>query len=135
MGSLLSPSQECHPFIPFSLAHDLVVSAITLLRAYYLREKTSPTKLIEVPLEKIPPGIVIQSGTGYPCEVPLKNITNDQWKEINSSGSVKLYCCGLLEYEDVFKRPHETGFCWEYQNRISESGFYISNNKKLNYYT
>ena len=27
MGSLLSPSQECHPFTPSSLAHDLVVSA------------------------------------------------------------------------------------------------------------
>src|SRR4030042_5300388 len=25
MGSLLSPSQECHPFTPSSLAHDLVV--------------------------------------------------------------------------------------------------------------
>ena len=28
MGSLLSPSQECHPFYPSSLAHDLVVSAL-----------------------------------------------------------------------------------------------------------
>jgi Skp family chaperone for outer membrane proteins len=26
MGSLLSPSQECHPFTPSPLAHDLVVS-------------------------------------------------------------------------------------------------------------
>jgi len=28
MGSLLSPSQECHPFTPASLAHDLVVSSM-----------------------------------------------------------------------------------------------------------
>src|SRR5208337_3357060 len=28
MGSLLSPSQECHPFIPSASAHDLVVSSI-----------------------------------------------------------------------------------------------------------
>src|SRR4030042_3222581 len=27
MGTLLSPSQECHPFTTSSLAHDLVVSA------------------------------------------------------------------------------------------------------------
>jgi hypothetical protein len=27
MGTLLSPSQECHPFYPSSLSHDLVVSA------------------------------------------------------------------------------------------------------------
>jgi len=26
MGTLLSPPQECHPFLPFSLSHDLVVS-------------------------------------------------------------------------------------------------------------
>jgi len=26
MGTLLSPSQECHPFTPPNLAHDLVVS-------------------------------------------------------------------------------------------------------------
>jgi len=25
MGSLLSPSQECHPFYPSPLSHDLVV--------------------------------------------------------------------------------------------------------------
>src|SRR5208337_547244 len=30
MGSLLSPSQECHPFTPSSLAHDLVVSAMSI---------------------------------------------------------------------------------------------------------
>jgi hypothetical protein len=29
MGTLLSPSQECHPFTPSYLAHDLVVSALT----------------------------------------------------------------------------------------------------------
>jgi ABC-type spermidine/putrescine transport system permease subunit I len=27
MSTLLSPSQECHPFTPSNLAHDLVVSA------------------------------------------------------------------------------------------------------------
>jgi len=27
MGTLLSPSQECHPFYPSSLSHDLVVSS------------------------------------------------------------------------------------------------------------
>jgi len=32
MGSLLSPSQECHPFTPSYLAHDLVVSAELLYR-------------------------------------------------------------------------------------------------------
>src|SRR5512136_235084 len=28
MGTLLSPSQECHPFSPLPLSHDLVVSAL-----------------------------------------------------------------------------------------------------------
>jgi hypothetical protein len=28
MGSLLSPSQECHPFYPSSLSHDLVVRTL-----------------------------------------------------------------------------------------------------------
>jgi hypothetical protein len=31
MGSLLSPSQECHPFTPSYLAHDLVVSPVMLI--------------------------------------------------------------------------------------------------------
>jgi hypothetical protein len=30
MGTLLSPSQECHPFYPSSLSHDLVVRTGTL---------------------------------------------------------------------------------------------------------
>src|SRR5512136_2184618 len=29
MSTLLSPSQECHPFYPSNLAHDLVVSALS----------------------------------------------------------------------------------------------------------
>jgi hypothetical protein len=33
MGTLLSPSQECHPFTSFNLAHDLVVSAAMPLSA------------------------------------------------------------------------------------------------------
>ena len=25
----------------------------------------------------------------------------------------KAFCCGLIEYEDIWKVRHETGFCWE----------------------
>jgi hypothetical protein len=31
MGTPLSPYQECHPFLPSSLAYDLVVSSVQLI--------------------------------------------------------------------------------------------------------
>src|SRR4030066_1987531 len=34
MGSLLSPSQECHPFYPSSLSHDLVVRTIFVVHCF-----------------------------------------------------------------------------------------------------
>ena len=37
MSTLLSPSQECHPFTPSNLAHDLVVSALYTIVAVFFK--------------------------------------------------------------------------------------------------
>jgi len=48
MGTLLSLSQECHPFLPSSLSHDLVVSPIyTDLRIKELLENQRTEKEIK----------------------------------------------------------------------------------------
>ena len=47
--------------------------------------------------------------------------------------SMRLFCYGIIRYEDVFKIPHYTKFCWEYQHTPSK-GFFVSP-KELNDYT
>jgi hypothetical protein len=46
---------------------------------------------------------------------------------------IRLLCFGVLEYEDVFGRQHETGWCWEYDPQVQ--AFRPSDCKELNYRT
>ena len=48
MGSLLSPSQECHPFNPSSLSHDLVVRTILYAQLRGHREVLLPKAIIDI---------------------------------------------------------------------------------------
>jgi hypothetical protein len=48
MGTLLSPSQKCHPFTPSHLAHDLVVSPNKRFRSF----EFTPTNPIDIEFNK-----------------------------------------------------------------------------------
>lgn len=58
--------------------------------------------------------------------VPADILGKIERKEIRS------ICCGLIEYHDIWKRKHETGFCWEV-NPIGQRG--RISDSPLNYYT
>ena len=92
--------------------HGKTPAILTILRAYVDIFETPPIELVEASLIESPPGMVIQSGTGYPWPIPLGKISEAQWEKIMSGGNLKLYCCGLLEYKDIFECSHTTGFCW-----------------------
>jgi hypothetical protein len=60
--------------------------------------------------------------------------TDEKIKEFNE-GKLKLICCGLIVYGDIWKDKHETGFCWEYNLFEYDAGFALVNKNPLNYYT
>lgn len=84
--------------------------------------------------EHIPPGgVIISAGADKSFNTERTMGLSDA---INAEGAnTKLICYGRIGYKDYFKRTHHTKFCWEFQNRISERGFFLSNNKDLNDYT
>jgi uncharacterized protein YlaI len=53
MGTLLSPSQECHPFPPSFLAHDLVVSAREIIQKLKETINEDTTKMVRLRVKLI----------------------------------------------------------------------------------
>jgi hypothetical protein len=111
--------------------HGKTPAILTKLHAETTKSAAYPTKLIETYPNEIPPGIVISSGEH--SAFPITYETSSRELEQVEQHEIKLICFGKAEYKDVLGVTHETGFCWEYQTRISS--FYLSNNKELNYYT
>ena len=81
---------------------------------------------------EIPEGVIIGSGTEYKNDYSII-LRKNQWEDIENIYST-LFCYGRIIYEDVLKDRRTTGYCWDYHPVILKC-FYISNNKKLNYYT
>ncbi len=93
-----------------------------------------PAAIVTTKDDWIPKGGAV-IGSGKEMTFNIKRPMDKTEYENIKGANLKLLCHGLITYEDIFGDSHKTGFCWEYQNRISESGFYLSNNKELNYYT
>ena len=91
-----------------------------------------PSDLIGDIKSEIPPGVVISSGGKYDINYPF-TFSAEQWGEIENV-NLTLFCYGRIKYKDVLDNIRETGFCWDYHPIIHKC-FYISDNKKLNYYT
>ena len=68
------------------------------------------------------------------------SLTAEEWAKIKQ-GQTGLICYGCIEYKDVFRITHKTGFCWETSPFEADTTFTnpnlfaMSHNKKLNYYT
>jgi hypothetical protein len=54
-------------------------------------------------------------------------------RDLENINKMFLLCCGYIEYYDIWKVRHETGFCWEWDSE--HRCFNLSNNQDLNYYT
>lgn len=68
---------------------------------------------------EIPSGIVLGSQTagtpGTPMPVVSKIVNENEWKGDISLNKITAYCCGRIEYQDVFGRRWKTDFCWEFR--------------------
>ena len=97
---------------------------------------------VETPMIKekeIPTGIVLGMGNSSWHDIPATPIRIDENDRKNiSMNNIIAYCCGRIEYQDVFGKEHATGFCCEYRTINSDpGGEWIISLKytELNYYT
>ena len=89
------------------------------------------TEINSSPNPPIPDGIIISSNDSRVFDYTVI-INTREWEQVDRH-KIKLLCYGSIDYEDVFKESHITGFCWEYYPRTVRTG--ISENQELNYYT
>jgi hypothetical protein len=89
-----------------------------------------PIKYPEYPYQ-FPPGVsVITAGEKETWTIPVQ-IHKDILSKI-IDGKMKLICYGLIEYQDVWKGKHETGFCWEIiPYRDANMGYYVKSKSIL----
>jgi len=76
-------------------------------------------------------GEVLNAGEDQPLLVERNTELVDA--QLIYVGQKRLFCYGIIGYEDVFRVPHFTKFCWEYQH-TPVKGFYASP-PELNDYT
>jgi hypothetical protein len=82
-------------------------------------------------------GTFIKSGEWKTRDVQYP-LTAEEWAKIKQ-GQTGLICYGCIEYKDVFRITHKTGFCWETSPLEADTTitnpnlFVMSHNKELNY--
>jgi len=80
----------------------------------------------------IPEGLAVAPNDKAEYQWDFPNISASDWQNAVNN-NLMLICYGIIQYKDIFDVIHETGFCWNYQNRIYD--FYFSPTHKLNYRT
>lgn len=80
---------------------------------------------------QLPDGVsVVASGEWNGVKITTGDIPPDVLGKIGR-GEIKSFCCGRVEYHDVWKIRHETGFCWEVNP--AEGSFALSDSPLNNY--
>ena len=79
--------------------------------------------------DDMPPGFILGAGEQTPFFRRPYLITDAEWPEIRHRNHLLLFL-GIVRYEDVFGKPHETGFCLDWDGQ----GFSPSNTEILNYH-
>ncbi len=72
------------------------------------------------PARTIPPGTIIIGDIPDDMSFSAPFWITKEELELIDEFSARLVCMGLIQYEDIFGIPHETGFCWEYQSRVKD---------------
>ena len=78
-------------------------------------------------------GAIVPANDRMEIKVKAKITKNDSEKI--QAKEIKLLCCGLIAYSDIWKVKHETGFCWEFTPLEFDPCFTLVNDSPLNYYT
>ncbi len=97
---------------------------LTKVHGEFVWGEQSPSKFPEIKLPFPEGSVVVKPNSSelikVSAYVPPDILGKIERKEIRS------FCCGLVEYHDIWKVKHETGFCWEVspvgkRGRISDS--------------
>lgn len=93
------------------------------------------TPEIEIKRTGIMPRIekIIVSGGEEIIDVDTTSISEEKWNDIANNPNARLLCYGLIEYEDVFGKYHDTGWCW-WLELITTKDFHFLDHPN-NYYT
>jgi hypothetical protein len=107
-----------------------ILSEIYLAAGYFLNSNLSMGAATG---GAIPAGMIISagedSGDQFGCQLSIRL---RDWREAKNGAGYVLFF-GRVLYRDVFGKPHETGFCREYN--FTRARFILAPNGKLNYYT
>jgi hypothetical protein len=93
--------------------HGKTPAILTRLRSYPVWADSPPEDLLkhERANTPLPEGLVI--GAGRNADWPLRERMNDeQWRQLHDVVT-RMYVVGVIEYEDVMRVMHRTGFCWQ----------------------
>jgi len=93
------------------------------------------TPEIEIKRTGIIPKIerIIVSGGEEVINVDTTSISEEKWGDVANNPNARLLCYGLVQYEDIFGKSHDTSWCW-WLNLITTKDFYFLDHPN-NYYT
>jgi hypothetical protein len=115
--------------------HGKTPAVLRRLRAYPAHEQSQPLALIEHVRanKKIPDGIVVAPNDSYVHEIPV-DYDKERFEQLHDV-VWRIYCLGLVDYDDVLGNQRTTGFCWQSFSSNDVLDFVISPSTELNYRT
>lgn len=76
---------------------------------------------------------IIVSGGEEVIDIDTTAISEEKWNDVANNPNARLLCYGLIQYEDVFGKCHDTSWCW-WLNLITTKDFQFLDHPN-NYYT
>jgi hypothetical protein len=115
--------------------HGKTPAVLRRLRAYATHEQSQPVALIEHENanKKVPDGLVVAPNDSYVYEIPL-DYDKERFTQLHDV-VWRIYCLGLVDYDDVLGKHQTTGFCWQSFSQKYQLSFMISPSAELNYRT
>jgi hypothetical protein len=82
---------------------------------------------------KIPKGIVV--GAGLPWIYAIPSIVSREHHDELHDVVKRIYCLGVIDYDDVLGMHRSTGFCWQSYPEKNDVKFTIAPVDALNYFS
>jgi hypothetical protein len=115
--------------------HGKTPAVLRRLRAYEIYEQSRPVALIEHENvnNKIPDGLVVAPSESHVYKIRL-SYDKERFTQLHDV-VWRIYCLGLVDYDDVLGKHQTTGFCWQSFSQNNQLDFVISPSAEFNYRT
>jgi hypothetical protein len=115
--------------------HGKTPAILTRLRAYAVTLEVAPTELGDHSNadKQMPKGIVVGAGLQWSWAIPC-DIDRDHYLALNDVVQ-RIYCLGVVDYDDVLGSQRTTGFCWQSYPQNDVVQFTIASVDQLNYFS